>query len=129
MSKSQTAPSLKTARGLGSAKEGTDHWWMQRLTGVALVPLSVWFVFAAAGLVGADLTEFKAWVGRHGNPVMLILLTVAMFHHTVLGMQVVIEDYVHSETAKVVSLTVVNLLAWLCGASCIFAVLRLAFGG
>ncbi len=120
---------LGRSRGLGSANEGVHHWWMQRLTGVALVPLSVWFVFAAAGLVGADLAEFKAWVGRHGNPVMLILLTVAMFHHTVLGMQVVIEDYVHSETAKVVSLTVVNLLAWLCGASCIFAVLRLTFGG
>jgi len=120
---------LGRSRGLGAANEGVHHWWMQRLTGVALVPLTIWFVFAAAGIASADLAEFKAWVGRHGNPVMLILLTIAMFHHTVLGMQVVIEDYVHSETAKVISLMAVKLLAWLCGASCIFAVLRLTFGG
>jgi len=120
---------LGRSRGLGSANEGVHHWWMQRLTGVALVPLSVWFVFAAAGLVGADLAEFKAWVGRHGNPVMLILLTVAMFHHTVLGMQVVIEDYVHCEKIKVISIVLIKFAAMLLGACCIFAVLRLTFGG
>ncbi len=120
---------LGRARGLGSSNEGVHHWWGQRLTGLALVPLALWFVFSAVGLIGADLAAMKAWVGKHGNPVLLILLTVAMFHHAQLGLQVVIEDYVHNETVKVTSIIVIKFLALLLGASCIFAVLRLTFGG
>jgi succinate dehydrogenase / fumarate reductase membrane anchor subunit len=120
---------LGRARGLGSSSEGVHHWWGQRLTGIALVPLALWFVFSVVGLVGADLATMKAWVGKHGNPVMLILLTVAMFHHAQLGLQVVIEDYVHCEKAKVISIIFIKFLALLLGASCIFAVLRLTFGG
>ncbi len=120
---------LGRARGLGSSNDGVRHWWGQRLTGLALIPLALWFVFSVVGLAGADLATMKAWVGRHGNPVMLILLIIAMFHHAQLGVQVVIEDYVHNETVKLPSLIAVKFVALLMGASCIFAVLRLTFGG
>ncbi len=120
---------LGRARGLGSSNDGVGHWWVQRLTGLALVPLSLWFIFSVVGLIGADLATVKAWAGRHGNPVMLILLTIAMFHHAQLGIQVVVEDYIKSESTKVVLLVLTKLLAALFGASCIFAVLRLSFGG
>ena len=120
---------LGRTRGLGSSNEGAHHWWGQRLTGIALVPLSLWFVFSVVGLVGADLATVKAWAGRHGNPVMLILLTIAMFHHAQLGLQVVIEDYVRSEAIKVFSTVLVKFMAVLFGASCIVAVLRLTLGG
>lgn len=120
---------LGRARGLGSSNGGVHHWWGQRLTGLALVPLALWFVFSVVGLIGADLAAVQAWVGHHGNPVMLILLTIAMFHHAQLGLQVVVEDYVHSEAIKVTSIIVIKFTALLFGASCIFAVLRLTFGG
>ncbi|MBT6094678.1 MAG: succinate dehydrogenase, hydrophobic membrane anchor protein [Rhodospirillaceae bacterium] len=120
---------LARARGLGSSNDGVGHWWAQRLTGLALVPLSLWFIFSVVGLIGADLATVKAWAGRHGNPVMLILLTIAMFHHAQLGIQVVVEDYVKSEPTKVTLLVLTKFLAALFGASCIFAVLRLSFGG
>ena len=120
---------LARARGLGSSNDGVGHWWAQRLTGLALVPLSLWFIFSLVGLIGADLATVKAWAGRHGNPVMLILLTIAMFHHAQLGIQVVVEDYVKSEPTKVTLLVLTKFLAALFGASCIFAVLRLSFGG
>jgi succinate dehydrogenase / fumarate reductase, membrane anchor subunit len=120
---------LGRVRGLGSSNDGVHHWWAQRLTGLALVPLSLWFIFSVVGLAGADLPTVTAWIGQHGNPVMLILLTIAMFHHAQLGLQVVIEDYVSAESTKVFLLVVTKLMAVLFGASCIFAVLRLTFGG
>jgi succinate dehydrogenase / fumarate reductase, membrane anchor subunit len=120
---------LARARGLGSSNDGAHHWWAQRLTGLALVPLSLWFIFSVVGLVGADLATVKAWVGHHGNPVMLVLFIIAMFHHSQLGLQVVIEDYVGNESTKVVSIVLIKSMAALFGASCVFAVLRLTFGG
>lgn len=120
---------LGRARGLGASNDGVHHWWAQRLTGLALVPLALWFVFSVIGMIGADHATFTAWVGRHGNPVLLILLTISMFHHAQLGLQVVIEDYVHCEKIKVISVVLIKFAAVLLGACCIFAVLRLTFGG
>lgn len=120
---------LARARGLGSSNDGAHHWWGQRLSGLALVPLALWFVFSVVGLIGADLATFKAWAGRHGNPVMLILFIAAMFHHAQLGVQVVIEDYVRTESTKVFFIVLVKFTAALFGAAGIFAVLRLTFGG
>ena len=119
---------LARARGLGSAKDGVAHWWAQRVTAVALVPLTLWFVVSVVSLVGADYAAYKAWVGMPGNLVLLVLLIVTLFHHTQLGLQVVIEDYVHGETAKVVSLMVIKFTVVLLGASCVLAVLRVSFG-
>lgn len=119
---------LGRVRGLGSSKEGPAHWWAQRLTAIALVPLSIWFVISALRLIGADYAAFRIWAGGHGNAVLMLLLTVAMFHHAYLGVQVVIEDYVHSEGLKIASLIAARFVAVLAAVSCIMAVLRLAFG-
>ena len=118
---------LGRARGLGSTKDGVAHWWAQRVTAVALVPLTLWFVASVVSLVGADYAAYKAWVGMQGNLVFLVLLIVILFHHTQLGLQVVIEDYVHGEAAKVVSLMVIKFTVVLLGASCVLAVLRVSF--
>ena len=119
---------LGRVRGLGSAKEGPAHWWAQRLSAIALVPLSIWFVISVLRLLGADHAGFRAWAGGHGNAVLLLLLTVAMFHHAYLGVQVVIEDYVHAEGLKIASLIVTRFVSVLAAVSCIMAILRLAFG-
>ena len=120
---------LGRVRGLGSSNDGVNHWWMQRLTGIALVPLSLWFVFSIVGLVGAELSTVTNWVGRHYNPVLLVLLVICMFYHAQLGLQVVIEDYIHSESTKVTLLVLIKLGALLLGACSAFAVIRLTFGG
>ncbi|MEK9677411.1 MAG: succinate dehydrogenase, hydrophobic membrane anchor protein [Rhodospirillaceae bacterium] len=120
---------LGKVRGLGSAKEGTSHWWMQRITAVALVPLSIWFVITASGLVGIDQAGFKVWLNEPGNMLMLILFIGALFYHMQLGLQVVIEDYVHGEKAKVISLVLNLFVAIFFGGSSIIAILKVAFGG
>ena len=119
---------LGRVRGLGASHEGAHHFWVQRVTGVALVPLLLWFVFAATSMVGADVETFKTWVGTHYNPVLLILLILAMFHHAQLGLQVIIEDYVHSEAIKITSLILTKFAVVLIGACAIFAVIRMTFG-
>jgi succinate dehydrogenase / fumarate reductase membrane anchor subunit len=120
---------LGCVRGLGSSNDGIKRWLSLRLTGLALVPLTLWFVFSTIGIIGADLVTFKAWVGLHGNPVLLILLTITMFHHAVYGVQEIIEDYIQNETVKVGSLIITKFTAVFFAASCILAVLRLTFGG
>ena len=119
---------LSRARGLGSTNEGVHHWRWQRITGIALVPLALWFVFSMIGLIGADLSTVRAWVGAYGNPVLLTSLIIAMFHHAQLGLQVIIEDYVHGEVTKASSIFIIKTIAVLCGLSCVFAILRLTFG-
>ena len=120
---------LGQARSLGSTNNGVHHWWLQRLTAIALVPLALWFVFSILGMAGADYATYKAWVGDHVNMVFLCLFIFTMFFHAVLGLQVVIEDYVSCEAKKVFLLTFVKLIAALMGFASITAVLRVAFGG
>ncbi|MAE44118.1 MAG: succinate dehydrogenase, hydrophobic membrane anchor protein [Magnetovibrio sp.] len=120
--------SLRRVQGLGSAKEGVGHWWAERLTSMALVPLVLWFMASAVFLVGADHATFKAWVGSFGNGLMLVLFIIALFHHAQLGLQVVIEDYVHGETAKMALLIAVKFAFFFIGAGSVSAVLHLAFG-
>ena len=116
-------------RGIGSTGEATAHFWAQRMTSLALIPLSLWFAFAALTLVGADHATFKAWLGHHGNVLLMVLFVLVLFHHAQLGLQVVIEDYVHAEGPKLASLIAVKFAAVLCAASCVLAALNLAFGG
>ena len=102
---------LARVLGLGSAKEGVEHWWWQRLTALALVPLGIWFVIAVISLVGAGYAEARAWVSAPLNMVLLIAFTAALLHHAQLGLQVVIEDYVHNEAWKLTGLLAVKFLA------------------
>ena len=113
--------------GLGSAKEGVQHWWMQRITAIALVPLAIWFVLAALGMIGADRAAMVAWMHSPMSPVFAILLIVAAIYHMALGLQVVIEDYVHSETWKLGLIIVMRLWCIVLVARGILAVLTLAF--
>ena len=119
---------LGRAIGLGSAKEGVGHWWAQRVTAIALVPLAVWFVIVVITLVGADRTLFVDWV-RHPVPaVLLILLMVTTFYHGALGLQVVIEDYVANEALRFAMLIVMRLASIVLAALGVFAVLKLSLG-
>lgn len=121
--------SLGRVRGLGSTKSGVVHWWAQRVTAVALVPLSIWFVISVLGLIGADYGTFQDWISLHGNLILTIAFAVVLFHHAQLGLQVVIEDYIHGEGIKVALLMAVKFIAVMCALSIIFASLRVAFAG
>ena len=120
---------LSRVRGLGSAKNGTHHWWMQRLTAVALVPLVVWFAIALIGLTGDSYEVAIAWMRSPFNAIMMILLIIATFHHMQLGLQVVIEDYIHNEGAKVFLMIGQKLITFVLAIAAGFAVLKIAFGG
>jgi succinate dehydrogenase / fumarate reductase, membrane anchor subunit len=119
---------LGRAVGLGSAKEGVEHWWFQRITAVALVPLTLWFVIAVIRLVGADLDSVRDWVGNPLPAILLVLLLIATFYHASLGLQVVIEDYVHTELSKLGLLIIVRLACFALTVAGIFAVLGMAVG-
>src|SRR5215472_9720929 len=119
---------LGRAVGLGSAKEGVEHWWLQRLTAVALVPLGLWFVIAIIRLVGADLDTVRNWVGSPLPAILLVLLLIATFHHAALGLQVVIEDYVHAELTKLGLLIVIRLACFAFAVTGILAVVGIAVG-
>ena len=119
---------LGRAIGLGSAKEGVEHWWAQRVTAIALVPLSVWFVISVIGFVGADLETVQDWVSRPLPAILLVLLLIASFYHMSLGLQVVIEDYVHTELVKLGLVIVVRLFCFAVAVAGIFAVLSMALG-
>jgi succinate dehydrogenase / fumarate reductase, membrane anchor subunit len=123
------ASPLNRARGLGSAKAGVHHWWAQRVSAVALVPLVLWFVIAVISAPGMSHGEFRAWVGSPINSVLLVLLIVATFHHAQLGVQVVIEDYVQGEGARIGLILAAKGLAVLLAALGIFAVLKVALRG
>lgn len=118
--------SLGRARGLGSAKEGVGHWWAQKVTAIALVPLSLWFVCSVVSLMGADYAAFHQWISAFGNALLMILTSLVLFYHAQLGMQVVIEDYVHGEAAKVVTLLCCKFVLYSLAASCVLAVILVA---
>ena len=117
---------LKQARGLGSAQSGVGHWWTQRLTAAALVLLGLWFLATVLCLLHADYATARAEVAKPWNALLLIAFSITAFWHAVLGLQVVIEDYVHTRWKAVVSLVVIKFLAVLGALSCVLAVLRIA---
>ena len=119
---------LGRAIGLGSAKEGVERWLLQRITAVALAPLVLWFVIALIGLVGADFDTVQEWVGRPLPAICLVLLLIATFYHASLGLQVVIEDYVHGELSRLGLVIVVRLACVTLAVAGIVAVLTLALG-
>ena len=119
---------LKRARGLGSAQSGVGHWWTQRVTAAALVLLGLWFVITVLSLLHADFATARATVAKPWNALLLILFVVTAFWHAVLGLQVVIEDYVHTRWKEVVLLVAIKFLAVLGALAGVLAVLRIALG-
>ena len=119
---------LGQARGLGSAKKGTGHWWGQRVSAVALIPLSLWFAVSMLQLTHADYVVVINWLHRPREAVLMSLFLGTLFYHAYLGVQVVVEDYVHTEWLKIASLLLIKFAAVFLAAAGIFTALRIAFG-
>jgi succinate dehydrogenase membrane anchor subunit len=116
---------LGRARGLGSAKAGAAHWWAQRLTALALLPLTLWFLCAAVRMIGATRDDVVSWIAGPLPLVLMIALVIATFRHLQLGLQVVIEDYVENHALRVGAVLLVKALALLLALACIVSALRL----
>jgi succinate dehydrogenase membrane anchor subunit len=116
---------LGRARGLGSAHAGSAHWWAQRMTALALVPLSLWFIASMISLEGAGQAEVAIWLHGTFALVLVLCLIGASFWHMALGLCVVIEDYVHREAARLTLVLAVRAASILLALFCIVAVLRL----
>jgi succinate dehydrogenase / fumarate reductase, membrane anchor subunit len=120
---------LRRVLGSGSAKSGVEHWWRQRLTSIALVPLSVWFVVSLLALPSFEHATVIAWIGQTSTALLLILLVLTAAWHSQLGVRVIVEDYVHHPGGKTVTLVLLAFLHVLIAAAGVFAVLKVAFGG
>ncbi len=118
---------LGRVRGLGSAKSGTHHWWMQRVTSIALLPLTLWFVVSMLSLAGASFAQTRAFLAWPVNAVLMLALVGLTFHHIAAGLQVVVEDYVRKDMQRIAALLVIKGGCWLMALVCAFAVLRVAF--
>jgi succinate dehydrogenase / fumarate reductase, membrane anchor subunit len=118
---------LSRAQGLGSAKSGLHHWWAQRVTAIALLPLSLYFVASVLMLAGASRADMAAFMAEPWNTVLYLCLIAALFYHLSLGLQVVIEDYVHGESTRMASLLLVKGAIIFCALACAVSVLKLAF--
>ncbi len=115
--------------GRGAAKDGVHHWWVQRLTAVALVPLAIWFVVSLLSLPTLSYPAVSAWMGQAWTAVLLILFVLSAAWHSQLGVRVVIEDYVHGRGMRTVALALVAYLHVLAAAAGVFAVIKVALGG
>ena len=120
---------MARVRGLGAAKDGTGHWWMQKLLSLALIPLTIWFVASVIALAGADHAAVAAWLSNPVAAGLMILLVVATFYHGLLGVQAVIEDYVHNEAVKFGLLIGLKGLHIVLGLTGVLAVLTILFQG
>jgi len=120
---------LGRVRGLGAARAGTEHWWAERLTSVALVPLTLWFIYAALHLSGLPRAAVAHWAGNPINTALLVALVLITFRHLQLGLQVVLEDYVHHEGIRTASVLLLRGAAGLLALIGVLAALKLAFTG
>lgn len=120
---------LARVLGYGSAKAGTEHWWQQRVSAVGLLVLGGWFVLAFAGLGDYERPSLAAWVASPFHATMLVLLAITLARHSSLGLQVVIEDYVHGPAIKVFALIVSNFIHAFLAIAAVLAVLKVSLGG
>jgi succinate dehydrogenase / fumarate reductase membrane anchor subunit len=118
---------LSNVKGHGSAKEGTHHFWVQRLTALALVPLVLWLCFSIAALPASNYTTIQSWVGNSFNAVLLVLIIVAAFYHAKLGLQMVIEDYISSHATRTAGIILSTFICILLACLGVFSVLKIAF--
>jgi len=126
MARKHMGSPLGRAIWLGSAKEGVEHWWRERVTAIGLVPLTLWFVAAIVAHSGSDYATIVAWLKTPFTMLMMVLLLVFLFYHTALGLQVIIEDYVHS-AVKIPALVAMRLGCLTCAVVGILAILHTAF--
>jgi succinate dehydrogenase / fumarate reductase, membrane anchor subunit len=119
---------LSRVLGLGSAKDGTAHWWAQRVTAVALVPLTLWFVFSLLTLPDFEYETVRTWVSVPITGFLALLLVGVLSYHSYLGTIVIVEDYVTSSGMKVLTLMTLRFLYVLAGGAAMFAILRLVLG-
>lgn len=124
-----TGTGIGRVRGLGSARHGAMHWWRQRVTAAGNLVLVTWFLFSLVRLPMLDHKTVVAWLSSPLVAVPLILMTISVFYHLRLGLQVFIEDYVHEEGSKVAAIMALNFYAIGCAALAIFAIAKIAFGG
>lgn len=114
--------------GSGSAKDGTARWWAERLTLVALVPLTLWFLFSLVLLPSLDFAVIRAWMAVPMSGLLSLLLVAVLTYHAYLGTAVIVEDYVHADGPKLLLMVSLRFLYVLCGGASIFAILRIAVG-
>lgn len=119
---------LARVEGLGSAKAGTRDFWHQRLTAIALIPLAIWFAWSALHFVGADFLHVFRWLRVPWNALLLILFVVVLARHLAIGMQVIVEDYIHQEGVKLALIVLVKFGTWLIAAVCVFMVIGMISG-
>ncbi len=119
---------LSRALGLGTARSGSQTWWAERVSAVALIPLSLWFAAAVLSLDHVDYAHVRALFVRPSSALFAILFMAAMAYHSYLGTAVIVEDYVHSHARKLALLLVLRCVHWLAAAAAIFALLQISFG-
>jgi len=119
---------LNKVRGLGSAKDGTEHFWLQRVTALANVPLTLFLVWTVLSSIGADYAEVRTMLASPVTAVAILLLMLSGAMHMRLGMQVIIEDYVHNESAKVLLLILNTFFAILVAVTCVYAIMKISLG-
>ncbi|MEZ5757846.1 MAG: succinate dehydrogenase, hydrophobic membrane anchor protein [Emcibacteraceae bacterium] len=117
---------LGKVRGLGSAKNGTHHWWMQKVTAVALIPLTIWFVSSVVQMTQASYEVVINWMTSPIVTVLMTLFVATGIYHLKLGLQVVIEDYIHSEATKIVLQMLVSFCCIIIGTAAVFSILKIA---
>lgn len=122
---------LKKAKGLGSAKEGTQHFWVQRVSAIALIPLALWFVFSSLHILtfGAGYDSSRVWLAVPHNALLTSLLVFTALYHAYLGLRVIIEDYIHCEAIKISSFIAMQLGFIFIGAASLFAIITIHFEG
>ena len=119
---------LANARGLGSAKQGTEHFWHQRVTAIVLVPLALWLTISLFMLSSSEHNAILTWINSPPNTILLLVFIISAFYHAQLGIKVVIEDYIHSEWQKIACLILVNILVVLAGLVSVLAVFKIFLG-
>ncbi len=120
---------IAQVHGLGPSRGAMKHWWVQRLTAVALIPLGLWFVASLAAHAGDGPAAFSAWMSRPWVAALHIMFIGSTFYHAQIGVQIVVEDYVQNEFTKITTLVCVKLAAVLLSIACLLAVVRVAAGG
>ncbi|AJD53789.1 succinate dehydrogenase / fumarate reductase membrane anchor subunit [Thalassospira sp. MBR-102] len=120
---------LGRVRGLGSAKSGSSHWWTQRVTAVANLPLGIWFIISILSGHTADYDAVRDWLSSYFHSTMMILMIISVSVHFTHGLQVVIEDYVHNRKAEIVSLFLIKAVAAFLSVAAIVSVMRIVFAG